>query len=323
MKLQLPGPLTFDSTNDSPEQPRLRLGQRLRRSLLTSGGLTLAVALPSMATSLLTASTTVEAVAQALPTPLPPLPASSGAPATGEQYLVLINGSSDLLLQQVRQVEPGAFVNYVDGRSMIQAGRFSSYQNAQARANELASFGLGAEVQATDFAGAPIALAPPADYDLAFPTPTSSTVVSPSMLPSNTVAATPSSIEFGEAAPFQSPVPPSTAAFPPPDQSSAFPGTVSPPVNNTTAPPPLAAPTFVDEGLPSGYYVVVPGNAIDLPNIANQVIALGAPNSLVRTRTSPRGPHVAVGPYNDRGIAQEWSGYLRDSGITGSRVHFE
>lgn len=253
-------------------------------------------------------------VAQALPTPLPPLPASGGASlSTGEQYLVLVNGNSDLLLQQVRQVEPGAFVNYVGGQSVIQAGRFNSYQNAQVRANELANFGIGAEVQATDFAGAPIAVTPPADYDLSFPTP-APTALPVGQAPSATaVAATPSSIEFGQAAPFQPSAPASSAAFPPP---------TSVPTQSNVAPPPTSAPV-VNNQVPSGYYVVIPGGSAELQNIANRVMALGAPNSLVLTRTSPRGPHVAVGPYNDPGIAQEWTNYLRDSGLAGARVHFE
>lgn len=252
-------------------------------------------------------------IAQALPTPLPPLPTEGSTSSTGEQYLVLVNGSSDLLLQQVRQVEPGAFINYVGGQSVIQAGRFNSYQNAQVRANELANFGIGAEVQATDFAGAPIAITPPADYDLSFPAPNPTSVPS-TPVPTASVAASPSSIEFGQAAPFQTPPPSTGAAFPPPTPVPASPN---------VAPPPLTAPTIINQATPSGYYVVVPASMTELTAISNQIVSLGAPSSLVLTRTSPRGPHVAVGPYDDRGIAQEWSNYLRDSGIAGARVHFE
>lgn len=275
---------------------------------LAAATLTVAIAQPGLTSLESAAELAAPAIAQALPTPLPPLPANSGVSATtGEQYLVLISGSSDQLLQQVRQVEPGAFVNYVDGRSVIQAGRFSSYQNAQVRADELANFGIGAEVQTSNFTGAPIAVTSPTGYDLSYPTAV------PTSVPVNSVAATPSSIEFGQAAPFQT-APASSAAFPPP-----FPITAP---TNTTAPP-LTAPTIVNESLPSGYYVVVPASMTELQGIARQVVALGAPSSIVSTRTAPRGPHVAVGPYDDHGIAQEWSGYLRDSGFASARVHFE
>ena len=271
---------------------------------LAAATLAVAIAQPGLTSS----ESAAPMIAQALPTPLPPLPANSGVSSTtGEQYLVLISGSSDQLLQQVRQVEPGAFVNFVDGRSVIQAGRFSSYQNAQVRADELANFGIGAEVQANTFTGAPIAGAAPANYDLSYPT------AAPTAIPVNSVAATPASIEFGQAAPFQT-APASSTAFPPPFPITSPAGTPA---------PPLTAPTIVNESLPSGYYVVVPAGVSELSGIARELVALGAPSSLVRTRTAPRGPHVAIGPYDDHGIAQEWNGYLRDSGFASSRVHFE
>ncbi|MEM1311187.1 MAG: hypothetical protein AAF892_07535 [Cyanobacteria bacterium P01_D01_bin.71] len=285
-------------------------------TLAASGCLAAAIAVPGAAAPLTATDAEPAAIAQALPTPLPPLPTNNGvAPASGEQYIVLVSGSSDLLLAQVRQVEPGAFVNYVGGQSLIQAGRFSSYQNAQNRANELASFGIGAEVQAANSTGASVVATPPADYTLSYPDASAAATSAPPPLPSSTVAAAPASIEFGQAAPFATPGVPATAAgLPPTGASSALPN---------AAAPPLTAPTIVNESLPSGYYVVVPGNTAELQSIVNQVVALGAPSDLVRPRTVPRGPHIAVGPYNDRGIAQEWSDYLRDSGLPGARVHFE
>lgn len=249
-------------------------------------------------------------IAQALPTPLPPLPSgdevstTETAVVTGEQYLVLVNGSSDLLLQQIRQIEPDAFVNYIDGQSVIQAGRFNSFENAQIRSDELAILGIGASIQAADFRGAPISVTP--DYDLSLPSATTDAI------PSTVVAAAPSSIEFGQTAPFQT-IPTSDSVLPPPSATTIPGGTA----------PPLATPVVENESIPSGYYVVIPGSLADLSSIVNQVIALGAPSNTVRSRTAPRGPHVAVGPYADRGIAQEWSNYLRDSGVGGARVYFE
>jgi hypothetical protein len=290
---------------------------QLQRALWVSGCLGVAIALPSPAATL-TASDPVSegAIAQALPTPLPPLPSTSGtAPATGEQYLVLVNGSSDVLLQQVRQVEPGAFVNYVNGYSVIQAGRFNSYENAQYRADELASLGLSADVQSTDYASAPIAITPPSDYSLAYPATGQGAA---STFPSNTVAAAPSTIEFGQAAPFGSAT---SAAFPPPSPNNSYPGSPVAPTGAT--PPPLTTPAVVQGNLASGYYVVVPGSTVELQQLASQIVSLGAPSVLVQSRTAPRGPHVAVGPYGDYGIAQEWNNYLRDSGIAGARIHFQ
>jgi len=293
--------------------PRLA---RLQLACLVAGGLGLAIALPTTAATFAgPAGMTDGAIAQALPTPLPPLPGNSAvSPVTGDQYLVLVSGSSDLLLQQVRQVEPGAFVNYVDGRSVIQAGRFNAYENAQYRADELASFGISAEVQSTDYASAPIAVTPPSDYRLAYPA-TGQGDSQP--FPNNTVAAAPSSIEFGQAAPFGSGATNAATAFP------TSPSVGYPSAPTGTTPPPLTTPAVVQGNLASGYYVVVPGSTVELQQLANQIVSLGAPSVLVQSRTAPRGPHVAIGPYGDYGIAQEWNNYLRDSGIAGARVHFQ
>lgn len=304
----------------SPAQSQGRTQMPTRRQWAWLAGCCLgsAIALPGQAAPLVVTDTPATTVAQALPTPLPPLPTNSGGiPASGEQYLVLVDGSSDLLLQQVRQVEPGAFVNYVDGRSVIQAGRFSSYQNAQYRADELAGFGVGAAVQTTDYASAPIAVASPVDYSLAYPT----SQVGGQNLPTATVAASPASIEFGQAVPFTPAAPTSAAAFPPPAPTANFPNTAAP--TGTVAPPPVNTPAVVQNNLASGYYVVIPGSTVELQSIASQVVALGAPSILVNTRTAPRGPHVAIGPYGDRSIAQEWNSYLRDAGLSGARLFFQ
>ncbi|MEM6713465.1 MAG: hypothetical protein AAGD09_05660 [Cyanobacteria bacterium P01_F01_bin.56] len=278
------------------------------------------IALPGEAATLIATDVAETALAQALPTPLPPLPVNNGAsPAASEQYLVLVNGSSDLLLEQVRQVEPDAFVNYVDGRSVIQAGRFSSYQNAQYRADELAGFGFGAAVQTTEYASASIAVAPPTDYTLSYPAPSPT---GGQNLPPGTVAAAPNSIEFGQAVPFSPGAPTSAAAFPPPTPTATYPSAPAAPTGNV-APPPVTTPAVIQNNLASGYYVVIPGNTVELQGIANQVVALGAPGILVQTRTAPRGPHVAVGPYGDRDIAQEWNTYLRDAGLNNARLYFE
>jgi hypothetical protein len=249
-------------------------------------------------------------IAQALPTPLPPLP---GTTPTGEQYLVLVGGTSDLLLNQVRQIEPGAFINYVNGESVIQAGRFSDYSNAQVRAEELSLLGVEAQIQAANAVGAPIEVSPALAYDIPYnpPLPTSSSsmeAIPP--LPSSTVAATPSSIEFGETPPYATISPPTAAV------------TTTPTVISTPPPSVGVAPVFTEADL-SGYLVVIPGSPDRLPEIVSQVISLGVPSSLVRTRTSPRGPHVAIGPYSDRSLAQDWTNFLNNSGVSGARVFFE
>lgn len=85
--------------------------------------------------------------------------------------------------------------------------------------------------------------------------------------------------------------------------------------NNTVA---FAAERFSTN---RAYFVVIPGNREDLPNIEAEVMALGIGQSAVSRREAPRGPHVAIGPFDDRGEANRWSNYLRSIGMD-ARVYF-
>ena len=73
--------------------------------------------------------------------------------------------------------------------------------------------------------------------------------------------------------------------------------------------------------LDQSYFVVIPGDARELPDIATQVVQLGIRRSAVTQRESPRGPHVAVGPFGNRGDADRWSSYFRSVGMD-ARVYF-
>ena len=74
--------------------------------------------------------------------------------------------------------------------------------------------------------------------------------------------------------------------------------------------------------IPSGsYFAVIPGSSADLTNVAIQVIQLGISQEYVRIKESPRGPHVAVGPFEKRAEADSWSSYLRARGMD-ARVYY-
>ncbi|WP_148288356.1 hypothetical protein [Prochlorothrix hollandica] len=89
---------------------------------------------------------------------VPPAFTTYGSPSSasvspvlqGTRYVVSVNGFSDLLLQQVRRIEPGAFRRDLDGQRSIQAGVFLAESNAQAQVNLLAFQGIGAAVQTLD-----------------------------------------------------------------------------------------------------------------------------------------------------------------------------
>jgi len=69
-------------------------------------------------------------------------------PSSATQYLVYVNGDSPLLLQQVRAVEPGAFIHEIQGRRVIQAGTFSNETNARQQINALSQQGIAGEMTA-------------------------------------------------------------------------------------------------------------------------------------------------------------------------------
>lgn len=83
----------------------------------------------------------------------------------------------------------------------------------------------------------------------------------------------------------------------------------------------LASDSIPDSVASRSYFVVIPGNSRDLPNIAAEVIRLGISKSAVSQREAPRGPHVAVGPFNSRKEADRWSNYFRSLGMD-ARIYF-
>ena len=69
------------------------------------------------------------------------------------------------------------------------------------------------------------------------------------------------------------------------------------------------------------YYVVIPGEKQDLPEIATKIQGLGVESAGISLREAPRGPHVAVGPFTERYEARRWNSYLRSRGIN-ARIYF-
>lgn len=183
--------------------------------------------------------------------PSSPLP-SRRPTQNSNLYRVDIDGDSLLLLSQVRQIEPQAFVRQRDG--VIQAGVFADRYNAESRVRVLAAQGIRAQVTAIASSGTPWAIATGTDAQL------DSTLSVASDLPQYEVAL-------------------------------------------------------------RGYFVVIPGERSDLPNIAAEVIRLGVTESAVSQREAPRGPHVAIGPFESRKDADRWTNYFRSAGMD-ARVYF-
>ncbi|MGV0105691.1 SPOR domain-containing protein [Nostoc sp. DSM 114160] len=79
----------------------------------------------------------------------------------------------------------------------------------------------------------------------------------------------------------------------------------------------------------SRYYVAIPTTSEQLRAIAAQVRQnlgvftqeLGRSGGVLE-RTQPRGPHVAVGPFQNRFQAEEWNRYMRRIGYGNARVYY-
>ncbi len=71
----------------------------------------------------------------------------------------------------------------------------------------------------------------------------------------------------------------------------------------------------------NAYFVVIPAARTELPTIARKVRQLGVAEVNIFQRENPRGSHVAVGPFMQRGLAEQWNTYLKKAGFD-ARVYY-
>lgn len=70
------------------------------------------------------------------------------------------------------------------------------------------------------------------------------------------------------------------------------------------------------------YMVVIPGNSDSLDLIVNRIKNAGISSNLIRIRSGPFSPNVAVGPFASRNEADRWDGVVRSLQLD-SRVRYE
>lgn len=83
----------------------------------------------------------------------------------------------------------------------------------------------------------------------------------------------------------------------------------------------------VNQNNSSYYYVIIPTRPEDFSQIEQTVWrSLGQygqyNNISVQRRNQPRGTHIAVGPFAQRGLAEQWNGVLRNAGLGNARVYY-
>jgi hypothetical protein len=69
-------------------------------------------------------------------------PVQSSYSQSFQRYSVYVENTSNWTLQQVRRVEPTAYIRQYNGRSVIQSGVFNGLTNAQQRVRELNAVGI-------------------------------------------------------------------------------------------------------------------------------------------------------------------------------------
>jgi hypothetical protein len=107
--------------------------------------------------------------------------------AGAERYMVYVNSTNSLVLQQVKQVVPDAFIRPYGDQSLIQSGVFSNAAGAQQQVRDLQAQGIPAQIlTVTSGQDLPVAI-----------DPASTTISVPAPLPTNPAATFTSDANFG------------------------------------------------------------------------------------------------------------------------------
>lgn len=72
----------------------------------------------------------------------------------------------------------------------------------------------------------------------------------------------------------------------------------------------------------SGYFVSIPSSRRNLSTVTDKVNQSGLEKGIIQSKRSPRGLHVAVGPFGSWTEANRWNSYFRDKGMD-ARIYFD
>lgn len=222
--------------------------------------------------------------------------------STEHMYEVDVFGDNPLLLEQVQRIVPDAFIRHREG--VIQAGVFVEKSYADERVRLLAAQGIRAQMKTV---AARVSDSPTLGSS-------SPAVTGYSPTASNVPTVTEDALKMGNNLPIATGNAPrvsnnfSMVTGEPPRASSAI----------TSEPPTIARSSDL---LATSYFVVIPGGRENLDDLASRLVRLGLNRENVREKEQPRGPHLAVGPFEERGLAERWSSYLRSAGMD-ARVYY-
>ncbi|MEA5571737.1 SPOR domain-containing protein [Calothrix sp. UHCC 0171] len=73
------------------------------------------------------------------------------------------------------------------------------------------------------------------------------------------------------------------------------------------------------------YYVAIPAPTAEFPAIETRIqssLGQSLNNVSLLRRNSPRGTHIAVGPFAERSQAEKWNAAIKDAGLSNARVYY-
>jgi hypothetical protein len=71
-----------------------------------------------------------------------------------------------------------------------------------------------------------------------------------------------------------------------------------------------------------GYFISIPSSRRNLSTVTDKVSRAGLERSIIQSKRTPRGLHVAVGPFGSWTEANRWNSYFRSEGLD-ARIYFD
>lgn len=277
-----------------------------------------------------------------------------------ERYGVYVNGESPFLLEVVQQIQPGAMLQRYNNRNIIDLGIYFNQNQAQKLIQDLRQQGVQGEIinlKPEENLNSPVQVnpmvIPPDQTDIKV----IRTSIPPGQIPITTdlglyqvyVSPTTNSLSAvrqispnAQTSTYQGQLIIQAGSFV--NQSNAnqlrqklsLAGISSTVINSTaqlqaflaTIPniPPTTLPSFPGSGLGLGntdsYFILIPSQRNQLVSVAENVVALGVPSQSIQMQQATSNPFVAVGPFANQQLAQQWETYLQSSGLSRAVIYF-
>lgn len=91
----------------------------------------------------------------------------------------------------------------------------------------------------------------------------------------------------------------------------------------TTPNLPPSQPNFnLGLGNTNGYFILIPSQQNQLVSLAQNIVSLGVPSQSVQMQQAASNPFVAVGPFANQQLAQQWESYLKNAGLPRATIYF-